>query len=565
MLRSSLTKARPAFLAVALFSAASNVLMFIGPVFMLQVYERVIPSRSLETLLVLLVVVVLLFSLMGTLEHYRARILARIGARFENDLNEPVFRLVMRHPSGTATREGATWALRDLSDIRDALSAPATGSLFDMPYTPVFIGALFLFHPWLGWFTVASAVVLTGLSAMNKSLTKDYIEDASRQSGLADMQGQMIRKSAETVRGLGMMRTMLSRWADVRRDAISSKLVASDLGGGLSAITKTLRQILQSAILGLGALLVIRGELSAGTMIVASVLLGRALAPVEQVIAYWPQFERAMAAWKRLSDLTAKDAAAPPRLPLPRPKASLELKTLVVVVPNETQPVLNGLTMAAEGGDVIAVIGSSGAGKSTLARSLVGLIPAARGEIRLGGAELGQYDPDLLGGYIGYLPQDVVLFPGTVAQNISRFVPDADPDRIIAAATTAGAHDLILRLPDGYDTLVSDVATLSGGQRQRIGLARAFFGDPCLLVLDEPNSSLDDSGLLALNRAVSAARLAGRIVVVMSHRPSVLAECNKVLLLSDGKMVGYGDRDDMINRFLKPATGVAKLAARAQA
>jgi PrtD family type I secretion system ABC transporter len=349
-----------------------------------------------------------------------------------------------------------------------------------------------------------------------------------------------------------MSQTMTNQWLVSRQQALSTSIAAADSGGGLAIITKTVRMLLQSAVLALGALLVLEGQLTGGAIIAGSTLLGRALSPVEQLVGHWALFQRAFVAWR---DLTRLLAAVPPdtkRMHLPRPEPRLEVKDLTIVPPGEQSPILRGVSLAATAGDAIAVIGPSASGKSTLARALAGVWPATRGEIRLAGADLPQYDRDHLGAYLGYLPQDVLLFTGTVAENVSRFDPTATPEAIVDAARKAAAHELILSLPQGYDTVLTEGGgRISGGQRQRIGLARAFYGDPSILILDEPNSSLDDPGVQALNQAISTARADGKIVLIMSHRPSALAECNLVLILDGGQMRGFGPRDEVLNRFVK--------------
>jgi PrtD family type I secretion system ABC transporter len=543
-----------AFLGVGVFSAVVNLLMLTGPLFMLQVYDRVLSSRSSATLAVLFLIVVFLYGLMGLLDHYRGRVLARIGAGFQQGLDARVYGAVLKQAEQPLFRERPAGALKDLSAVQTTLASSGMGALFDLPWTPLFIAVLFVFHPWFGWFALAGGALVLILALLNQSLTKKPQLEAARTSAEAEAKGDMVRKSIETVRGLGMVSSMSQSWATARVEALRASMEASDSGGLLSAMTKALRLLLQSAILALGALLVLRGELTAGAMIAGSILLGRALAPIEQVVGHWPQFQRAMDGWTNLSKLLAALPVERARTELPRPKAALDLRDLAVAPPGEAILVIKGITFTAEAGDAIAVIGPSAAGKSSLARALVGLWPALRGEVRLGGATLNQYDADQLGRQFGYLPQDVVLFPGTVAQNIARFDPGASPEAIIDASVHAAAHELILGLPDGYDTRVTEGGgRLSGGQRQRIGLARALYGDPPVLVLDEPNSSLDEQGVAALNRAIASARSAGKVILVMAHRPSALAECNKVMILEGGEMRAFGPRDEVLNRFVRPA------------
>ncbi len=548
-----------AFIGVGLFSAVVNILMLTGPLFMLQVYDRVLASRSSATLLVLFAIVAFLFALMGLLDHYRGRVLARIGAGFQSALDGRVFDAVLRQAEHPTLRERPASALRDLATIQTTLASPGMGAVFDLPWTPLFIMVLFLFHPWLGWFALAGGAAVLLLALLNQARSKKPQAKAAGLAAEADARTEATRKAIETVRGLGMARAMTRSWHTARDEALETAMTASDTSGALTASTKAIRLLLQSAILGLGAFLVLRGELTAGAMIAGSILLGRALAPVEQVVGHWPQFQRAMTSWKDLSKLLEALPVAREKTELPRPNARLDVRDLIVVPPGETSPVLQGITLSAESGDAIAVIGPSASGKSSLARALVGLWAPAKGEVRLGGADLHQYDRDQLGRYLGYLPQEVALFSGSVAQNIARFEEDATSEAIIKAATLAGAHDLILGLPEGYDTVITEGGgRLSGGQRQRIGLARAFFGDPEVLVLDEPNASLDDPGIQALNRAIANARKAEKVVLVMSHRPSALAECTKVMILEGGQMRAFGPRDEVLNRFVRPVQSVER-------
>lgn len=551
-LSQALSGSRRAFIGVAVFSAVINLLMLTGPIFMLQVYDRVLASRSSATLVVLMVIVVYLYALMGLLDIFRSRVLARIGVDFQRALDVRVFGIVLRQAEALVLRDRPAGALKDLSAVQSALASAGMGAVFDLPWAPVFIAILFLFHPWMGMFALVGAALVLLLAIWNQLRTKSPQAKAGSLAATADMQAETARKSIETLRGLGMVSEITGRWTQSRNAALDASLASSDTGGSLTAATKALRLLLQSAVLGLGAYLVLRGELTAGAMIAGSILLGRALAPVEQVVGHWPQFQRARSAWTELSRLLSLVPVVPQPMALPRPETKLEVKNLTVFPPGEQRMVIGGVSFTAQSGDAIAVLGPSAAGKSSLARALCGVWPSTKGEVRLGGAELGQYERDRLGRLIGYLPQEVHLFSGTVAENIARFDANARPEDIVRAALAAGAHDLILQLPDGYDTQVTEGGgRLSGGQRQRIALARAFYGNPILLILDEPNSSLDDPGVQALNHAVAQARLAGNIVLVMSHRPSALTECNKALILDNGQMRAFGPRDEILTRFVR--------------
>ena len=551
-LRQALGKAKAGFIGVAIFTGVVNVLMLTGPLFMLQVYDRVLTSHSTATLLVLLLIVTFLYSMMGFLDHVRGRILARIGAGFQASLDERVFATVLRQAEVPKLRERPANALRDLASIQSLLASPGTGAAFDLPWAPLYVALMFMFNHWLGWFAVAGMVIVLVLATLNQRQTKKPQAEAAKLAAEAEARTEAARKAIETVRGLGMSKVMSEQWLAAREAALKAAITASDSGGGLAIVTKTVRMLLQSAVLALGALLVIEGQLTGGAIIAGSTLLGRALAPVEQLVGHWAQFQRAFAAWRDLNKLLTAVPPEAPRMALPRPDPILTVQDLTVVPPGEQTAILRGVSLSAKGGDAIAVIGPSASGKSTLARALAGVWPATRGEIRLAGADLPQYDRDQLGAYLGYLPQDVLLFSGTVAQNVSRFDPAATPEAIVAAAKKAAAHELILSLPQGYDTVLTEGGgRISGGQRQRIGLARAFYGKPAILILDEPNSSLDDPGVQALNQAIATARADGQIVLVMSHRPSALAECNLVMILDGGQMRGFGPRDEVLSRFVK--------------
>ncbi|WP_051697346.1 type I secretion system permease/ATPase [Thioclava indica] len=555
-----------ALVGVALFSATINFLMLTGPLFMLQVYDRVLGSRSTSTLIVLFGMVVFVFITMGILDFSRGRVLARIGAHLHDRLDARVFRAVLRQAEFPAARARSSSAQRDLAQIQGLFSTPAFSAVFDLPWAPIYLSVLFLFHPLMGWLAIASTVLILALAVANQMLTKRSQNEALLAMDEAEMRGASMRKEIETLLGLGMRQNMMRRRTDANERALDARMHASDLGGGITAITKAFRILLQSTMLALGAWLVLQNALSAGAMIAGSILLGRSLGPVEQTVAQWPQIQRA---WSARKSLTALLTALPERqkpMDLPAPQARIALNNLAVVPPGGRVPTLQGIRLTAKAGDAIAVIGPSASGKSTLARALVGLWAPAQGDIRLDGAELKQYDPDQLGTYLGYLPQDIVLFDGTIAENIARFSNQADPQAIVIAAQAAAAHDLILGLPDGYDTRVTDGGKeLSGGQRQRIGLARAFYGDPIILVLDEPNSALDDEGIHALNQAIATARQLGKITFVMSHRRSALAHCNLVLMIDSGHMRAFGPRDEVLVKLMNAASPAVEARKRAQA
>ncbi|MDB6452595.1 type I secretion system permease/ATPase [Falsirhodobacter sp. 20TX0035] len=546
-LRAANGKFRALWAAIFVFSVVANLLMLAGPLYMLQVYDRVLPARSVPTLVALSLLLTLMFVGMGFLDYARGRLTARIGAGFQKALELRVFRASLHRGLVAPADVNARAAQGDLGAVQRAIASPVVLAFCDLPWTPFFIALIFVFHPFMGWLALGGGVVLVALALFNQASTRE----ASRRSDIAGMEADQIanglKAEVETVRSLGMEGAAFARWLCVRSDATDLGLRTADRSGAFSVSTKTLRMFLQSAMLGMGAWLVIQGELGAGAMIASSILLGRALAPIETVIGQWGLAARAREGWMRLSQLLEQTPPVEPRTPLPRPQARIEVSGLVVRAPGEQTPLLRGISFHAEPGQAVGVIGASGSGKTSLARALTGLWTPASGEIRLGGATLDQYDPDVLGGMIGYLPQRVSLFAGTLAENIARLSGDADPAKVVEAAQKAGAHDMILKLADGYDTQVSALGgKLSGGQVQRVGLARALYGDPVFLVLDEPNSNLDSEGTLALNTAIRGIKDRGGVVFIMAHRPAAIQECDTLLMLEAGTRRAFGPRDAVL-------------------
>lgn len=549
----------PAFLAVALFSVFVNLLMLTGPIYMLQIYDRVLGSRSEETLVALSILAIALFALMGILDWARGRVLARVGARFQQELDERAFR------AGLATRSAATAdrALDDLEAVQRVFSSQVLFAVCDMPWTPVFAAAIFLFHPWLGWLAVCGGMVLVVLTMLNQYLTRHPQAQGVTAGMRASAFAGSAQRQREAVRGMGMAGDVFARWRKMRTEALSATLGANDKTGFITSFTRAFRLGLQSAILGLGAFLVLQGELTAGAMIAASILMGRALAPVELAIGQWHVMQRAQKAWAELSRVLETMPAEPPRTTLPRPKALLEAKNLSVVPPGEYQASLKMVSFKLEPGQAMGVIGPSAAGKSTLAKVIAGIWSPISGKIRLDGATLDQYDPDTYGAYIGYLPQEVTLFDATIAENIARMAEQPDSAKVVAAAQQAGAHEMILQQPEGYDTRIGTVAgRLSGGQKQRIALARALYGDPLLLVLDEPNSNLDAVGSAALNAAIRDHKARGHSVVIMAHRPAAIAECDTLLYLEDGNSRAFGPRDEVLKSQVKNVAQITETMQR---
>ncbi|WP_424938883.1 type I secretion system permease/ATPase [Aliiroseovarius sp. S253] len=537
--------------SVALFSVFVNLLMLTAPIYMLQLYDRVLGSRSEATLMALTLLMAFLFLMMGILDYARARILARAGAQFQASLDQRVFSAVMRQPGGEA---GASAGLKDLEAIQKLLSSPVITAAFDIPWTPVFLFAISIFHPWLGILAVVGGALLIAITVLNQMFTKGPLTKATMATHRADQMAEQLRVESEMVRALGMSSGAYKRWHQSREVSLFENLRASDRLGQFSAMSKTFRQFLQSAMLGLGAYLALQGEISPGAMIAGSILLGRALAPVDAAVNQWQTVQRARSGWQALAELLAETPPEKERTTLPRPDAKLHIENLTVIPRGANRAVLRQVSFDMKPGEALGIIGPSGAGKSTLARVLTGVVTPDGGTVRLGGASLDNYSPEALGRYIGYLPQRVQMFEGTIAENISGLDLKPDAAAVVAAAQMAGAHDLILSLPDGYDTrLAPGGATLSGGQMQRVGLARAIYGDPVILVLDEPNSNLDNEGTQALNTAIRAVKARGGAVMIMAHRPAAIKECEMLLIIDDGVARGFGPRDDVLKAHVQNA------------
>lgn len=550
---------RPLLVAAFVFSIFINALNLTGSLYMLQVYDRVLGARSEHTLLALTILVAFLFLAMGLIDHSRGRVMARIGARLQEKLDRRVFGAALRRLSFAPGDPAATAAQRDLEAVQRLWSSPVLSALFDIPWTPLYFGAIFIFHPWLGWLSVAGGVILIGLTALNQRATREPLARANAATLKAEMMSDAIKQEAEAVQALGMTQSAFDRWQTARGLALAQGIAAADLAGAFSVTSRTFRLFLQSAMLGLGAYLVLQNQLTSGAMIACSILMGRALAPVEQAITQWSLVTRAQEGHARLADLLSKVPPDAQLTALPRPRALIEATNLTVVPPGESQAVLRMVSFKLEPGQALGVIGPSGAGKSTLARAIIGAWRPAGGKVRLDGATLDQYDPDVLGSYIGYLPQRITLFDGTIAENIARLQGNRDDAAIVEAAKKAAAHDMILRLPEGYDTRVAALGgRLSGGQIQRIGLARAMYGDPVLLVLDEPNSNLDNEGSMALNLAIRAMKDAGRAVMIMAHRPAAIQECDLLMMLEDGTRRAFGPRDAVLREMVKNHTEIVR-------
>jgi ATP-binding cassette subfamily C exporter for protease/lipase len=550
------------FITVGVFSAITNLLMLVPSLYMLQVYDRVLASQNEITLLMLTLLMLGAYIFMGALEMIRTFVLIRVGARFDMQLNKRVYTAAFeQNLKGTGTNAGQ--ALVDLTNVRQFLTGNALFAFFDAPWFPIYLAVIFFFEPSLGWFSVAGTILLIGLAYLNEKVSHKPLAEANTMSLAANNLATNNLRNAEVIESMGMLPNLMGRWFKLHSRFLNLQAEASEKAGMVGAATKFVQVSLQSLILGLGALLVLENKITPGMMIAASILVGRALAPVQQLIAVWKSFAATRSAYERLSGLLAMNPARDAGMPLPKPQGAITVEAVVAAPPGAQTAVIKGLSFAVAPGDVLGVIGPSGSGKSTLARLLVGVWPAAQGKVRLDGADIHQWNKGELGPHIGYLPQDIELFGGTVADNIARF-GEIDSEKVVLAAQRAGVHDLILHFPQGYDTKLGDGgAGLSGGQKQRLGLARAMYGDPSVIVLDEPNSNLDDVGEQALVQAIIDLRKRGKTIVLITHRTSIIGITNKLLLLRDGVGQMFGPTNEVLAA-LQEANNKGQQAAIAQ-
>jgi ATP-binding cassette, subfamily C, bacterial EexD len=536
---------RSSFMSAAIFSLFINLLMLMPSVYMMQVYDRVLGSNSISTLLMLTLLAVILFITLGALEWIRSQILIRVSARFDLLLNERLYRVLFRQALVSGGKS-STQPLSDLLALRQFLTGNGLFAFFDAPWIPIYIGLLFLFHSSFGIVAIVSAVLLILLAIWNEKATHDDLEQANRVSVESSSITSRNLRNAEIVHALGMLPSLMSRWKEKQQKLIILQAQASEKAGLISALSKTYRLTIQSLILGLGAWLAIDKQITPGLMIGGSILLGRALAPIDLMIGTWKQFLTARTAYERLNTILSQFPPEAERMPLPAPKGALRAEQAVVVPPGSRTAVIKGISFSIEPGVFIALIGPSASGKSTLARALLGIWPTANGAIRFDGAEVAHWDRALIGPYVGYLPQDIELFDGTIADNIARFGV-LDSEKVVAAAKATGVHDMILHLPQGYDTEIGSTGgALSAGQRQRVGLARALYGDPVLVVLDEPNSNLDEQGEIALGQALAGLKQRGCTVIVITHRMGVLSFTDRIMILNDGLLAMDGPRDEVL-------------------
>ncbi len=527
-----------------------NLLMLVPPMYMLQVYDRVLATQSLETLIMLTLVVVFLFMIMGGLELVRSRMLVRVGNRLDTAINERLYSAMFRR-SLVAQGGSSAQPLNDLTSLRQFLTGNGLFAFFDAPWVPVYFGVLFLFHPWLGIFAICAGIVLVILAIANEKATKSLLADANNEHIQAQNLANSNLRNAEVLHAMGMLPGIMGRWSKRHHEFLSKQSQASDRAGALTNTSKVLRIMFQSLILGLGALLVLEGEMSAGMMIAGSILMGRALAPIDQMISGWKGFVSARGAYSRLNELLTQIPSDQRKMSLPAPKGDIALESVAAAPPGSRMATIRGINFNVDRGQHVGIIGPSAAGKSTLARVLLGIWPTQVGDVRLDGGVITQYNRDEIGPYIGYLPQDIELFDGTISENIARF-GEIDSTKVVEAARKAGVHEMILELNDGYDTVISSTSgALSGGQRQRVGLARALYGNPVFVVLDEPNANLDEAGERALSETITQLKTEGVTLFVISHRTNVLKNMDKLLVMKEGQVSMFGPRDQVLAQFAK--------------
>lgn len=556
---------RSAFWGVAIVSFVINILMLTGPVFMLQIYDRVLASGSVPTLVVIGSLAIVLYVFYGILEGVRGRILSRLGQRVDARLSGIVYKVSNSLPVRLGRKSARLRPVQDLDTIRQFLSGPGPAAIFDIPWLPLYLGIVFLFHPLLGAVGLAGAVIISILIVANEYMSRRPTEDAAGQSGRRTAAVESGQRNAEVVAAMGMQSTLTARWDAQNTEYLATQRRASDTTGIFGTAIKTIRFILQSAILAVGAWLAIQQEITPGVMIAASIMTSRALAPIEQAVAQWRGFVASRQALRRLREILQVAEAEEPKMDLPQPSKGITVEQVFCGPFGEPTPYVQNVTLDLQAGDGLGVIGPSGSGKSTFARALVGVTTPLRGVIRFDGAELSQWESKKRGEFIGYLPQDLQLFDGTIAENVARFREDAAPEKIIEAAKLADVHEMIVALPEGYNTVIGRSGrSLSAGQRQRLALARALYDNPFLVVLDEPNSNLDAIGESALTNAIKAMREKGSIVVVIAHRPSAIATVDKILCLKDGKMAGFGPKEEVLKQVVQPVQPMRQGAGAAR-
>ncbi len=545
-LKVALKACKGSFISVGFFSFFVNALMLVPSFYMLQVYGRVVTSGSISTLVMLTLIMTVLMVTMGSLEWTRSRIMVRLSTKLDVLLSRDVYRASFKRALDSGGMDASAQPLNDLTGLRQFLTGNGLFAFFDAPWLPVYIGVMFLFHPWFGWVAIASAIVLLCLAVANEKLTGKSIAEANKQNIAASLYTTKNLRNAEVIESMGMLHTLMGRWGQRQKKVLQLQSEASDKGGMITSMSKTFRMLVQSLILGLGAYLAVKQEITPGLMIAGSILLGRALAPIDLMIGSWKGFISARSQYSRLNDILDLQQAEPQRMSLPAPEGHVLVENLIVSAPGSKAPILKNISFAVPAGSVVGIIGPSASGKSTLARALLGVWAPQHGVVRLDGADINNWDKEELGPHVGYLPQDIELFEGSISENVARF-GDIDPEQVILAAKTAGVHEMILQLPEGYDTVIgSDGVNLSGGQRQRVGLARAIYGKPRLIILDEPNSNLDEVGERALAQAIQQLKATGATIFIITHRTSILAQLDRLLVMTAGTIGLYGPREKVM-------------------
>lgn len=561
-LRAALELSRSSFKSIGLFSALVNILALIPTLYMIEITGRVIPTSSALTLVMLTIILTVLLVAMSSLELVRSLILVRVGNRMDALIGRDAYRSSFRNALKSGGANSTAQSLNDLSSLKHFLTGPSVFTLFDAPWFPIYTVVMFLFHPWFGCLTLASGFVLAILAYLNHRGTSNSLAEANKENVTANLATSKILRNAEVIESMGMLETLMDRWLASKRKILKLQSKASDNSGVVSTISKTYRIWSQSIMLSMGAYLVITKQLDASYMMAGSLLLGRALAPIDQIINNWKNVVVAKVQYERLSKELENLSSEPERMKLPTPEGHIQVEGLTVAPPGAKAPVLRNVSFIVPAGSIVGIVGPSAAGKSTLARALMGIWPKQHGVVRLDGADISTWDKQELGPFVGYLPQDIELFEGSIRDNISRF-EEGDLEKIVHAAQLAGVHEMILMLPDGYDTVIGSAGiNLSGGQRQRIGLARAVYGSPRLIVLDEPNSNLDELGEQALGAALHKLKASGSTVFIVSHRPNILNHLDRIVVMSGGTVSLCGERDKVLTHLAQQQVAAQKRPAQ---
>lgn len=561
-LQAALKACKSSFISVGFFSLFVNALMLVPTFYMLQVYGRVVTSGNLTTLTMLTIIMTILVITMGSLEWIRSRIMVRVSTKLDVLLSRDVYKASFRRALESGGMDASAQSLNDLTGLRQFMTGNGLFAFFDAPWLPIYVAVMFMFHPWYGWVAIGSAIVLLILAYLNERFTGKALAQANKENIAATLYTTKNLRNAEVIESMGMLNTLIERWSRRQRNVLLLQSHASDKGGVISSISKTFRMLIQSLILGLGAYLAVDHQISPGLVIAGSVLLGRALAPIDLIIGSWKGFIGARSQYDRLNAILDKQKAEPERMSLPAPQGHILVDNLMVGAPGSKSSIIRGISFGVPAGAVVGIIGPSASGKSTLARALMGVWVPQHGVVRLDGADISNWNKEELGPHLGYLPQDIELFEGSISENIARFA-EVNADKVVKAAKTAGVHEMILQLPEGYDTVIgSEGVNLSGGQRQRVGLARAIYGSPRLILLDEPNSNLDEVGERALASAIQELKATGATIFVITHRTTILSQLDRLLVMSAGGVSMYGPRDQVMEELNKQQLAVQQKAGQ---